>query len=143
MELCTGGDLFSYAQSLGGIVPEEQCRVIVHQILEAIKFLHSKGIAHRDIKPENTLMTRKEAGHLVVLTDFGGATYFTGSGGKMQTQVGTHGYFAPWVRTSRSYFAKLTDLENCIPLGLTDILKLSTCGRSASFSSICSQVIYL
>lgn len=37
------------------------------QLLQAIQYIHKKGIFHRDIKPENVLIS----GELIKLADFG------------------------------------------------------------------------
>ena len=39
-----------------------------YQVVEALKYLHSLGIAHRDIKPENILI---DWGYKIKLIDFG------------------------------------------------------------------------
>lgn len=101
-ELITGGDLFSYLQQKGPL-QEPQAAVIVRQILEAVKYLHTNNVVHRDIKPENVLMTSWRDGARVLLTDFGQArtTQVDPIAGKctsvfrMQSSVGTEGYMAP------------------------------------------------
>lgn len=42
----------------------------MHQICQALAFLHRLNVAHRDLKPENLLYTTEVGGKLK-LTDFG------------------------------------------------------------------------
>ncbi|KAG5501935.1 hypothetical protein JKF63_04205 [Porcisia hertigi] len=62
---------------------------IIRQVLTAIAYLHSRGIAHRDVKPQNILLK----GETVKLTDFG--TAVQGNAGKEVR--GTFRYMAPEV----------------------------------------------
>lgn len=64
LELATGGDLFDRIGKLN----ETEAIYIFKQVLEAVEYLHSLGIAHRDLKPENILLS---ADNKVKLTDFG------------------------------------------------------------------------
>lgn len=46
--------------------------VVVYQILKAVEYIHSKGVAHRDLKPENLLLASKESlEYHIKLADFG------------------------------------------------------------------------
>jgi len=94
-DLAPGGDLFSYIESCGGELTDWGSRVIARQIVLAIEFMHSKGIAHRDIKPENVLIMQSSFGGRVVLTDFGFANYANEKTGRLLSKVGTEGYTAP------------------------------------------------
>lgn len=67
MEYCANGDLLSYL-NLKRFKDEEQKHKIIRQFLDAIKYLHKKGIAHGDIKPENILL---DSEYNAKLTDFG------------------------------------------------------------------------
>jgi len=61
-------------------LPESLVRELMAQVVSALDYLHSRGIAHRDLKPENMLLDTD--GH-VVLADFGlasGSTPPTGGG---------------------------------------------------------------
>lgn len=101
-ELITGGDLLSYLDKKGRL-SEPQAVVIVRQLLEAVKYLHSNQVVHRDIKPENILMTSWRDGARVILTDFGQSRTIVDleqaakKAGvlRMQSVVGTYGYVAP------------------------------------------------
>lgn len=54
LELVPGGDLFTYISQRGRL-SDTQARFISFQLLQALSFMHSCGIAHRDVKPENVV----------------------------------------------------------------------------------------
>jgi serine/threonine protein kinase len=55
MELCEGGDLFSYIKK-SRFFSENKAAHIIKQILSAVNYMHKQGIVHRDLKPENILV---------------------------------------------------------------------------------------
>jgi calcium-dependent protein kinase len=70
MELCDGGELFhritNFKMSEGEVI------YYTKQILNAIFYMHTKGIIHRDIKPENMLIEQKTK--ILKIIDFGIST---------------------------------------------------------------------
>ena len=52
MELVTGGELFDRIVDKSQY-SERDAAVLTRKMVDALKYLHSKGIAHRDLKPEN------------------------------------------------------------------------------------------
>ena len=54
MEYADGGDLFDKIEADVG-VPEDVAHFYFTQLVSAVDFCHSKGVAHRDIKPESGL----------------------------------------------------------------------------------------
>ena len=48
--------------------PKELAKKYFKQLLEAIKYLHSKKIIHRDLKPKNLLISEKDE---IKISDFG------------------------------------------------------------------------
>jgi 5'-AMP-activated protein kinase catalytic alpha subunit len=66
MEYARGGELF--AKVARGRLTEDAARRYFQQLISAVGFCHSRGVAHRDLKPENLLLD--EDGRLKV-TDFG------------------------------------------------------------------------
>lgn len=94
MEFVSGGDLMDFVAAHGS-VGEDAGREITRQVLEAIAYIHSRGISHRDLKPDNILIEQDDP-VLVKLTDFGLAKV-QGNGTFMKTFCGTLAYVAPEV----------------------------------------------
>jgi len=95
LELLQGGDLLDRMISLGEEFPEDRARLIFIQMMKAVSYLHSKGVAHRDLKPENILLETKDSDK-IKLTDFG-LSRIVGEGSFMKTICGTPMYVAPEV----------------------------------------------
>lgn len=66
-------------------------RRVVHELLEAVSYMHRQGIVHRDLKPENIMITRNGAN--VKIVDFGLAD--KDSYAVFKNPAGTERYVAP------------------------------------------------
>ena len=56
MELCTGGDLLGYLRRRKRL-EEPITKMFMKQLMQALGYLHAKGVIHRDIKLENILLS--------------------------------------------------------------------------------------
>lgn len=98
-DLLTGGDLFSYliksTETLHAL-SEAESLIIVFQILQALQYLHSRGIAHRDLKLDNIMLKNSSIGSRIVLGDFG-ISKEVKNNTRFNTVIGTPEYCAPEV----------------------------------------------
>jgi len=101
MELVDGSELFDRIVDKG-YYSEKSTVHIIKQILNAVKYLHEKGIAHRDLKPENLLCSGSGSRETVKIADFGLSKIFSDNE-DLVTSCGTPGYVAPEVLMCESY----------------------------------------
>lgn len=98
MPYISGTSLRDKLEHDGALGVRETVR-LVHDVVEALAFAHSRGVVHRDIKPGNILTDGKHA----MVTDFGvakalgAALPFTGVAGHTTSgmAIGTPAYMAP------------------------------------------------
>lgn len=89
LEFCSMGDLYEAIRLGQGPLQTENVREFMLQLVNAVDFMHSKGLYHRDIKPENIFLTQDGA---MKLGDFGLATTDAWS---YEASVGSDRYMAP------------------------------------------------
>ncbi|CAE8627629.1 unnamed protein product [Polarella glacialis] len=70
LELCEGGELYDRIQQKQ-YYPEHEAKITCSHLLEAVAYIHSKGIMHRDLKPENILLASKVSNTDIKISDFG------------------------------------------------------------------------
>lgn len=106
MEVCNGGELFDTIIDQG-FFSERDAGIVIKQVLSAVCYMHSQGVAHRDLKPENFMLQEKGKPvnkNVLKVIDFGIASRFKhkvqdeGSDiADMHTMVGTAYYVSPEV----------------------------------------------
>jgi len=139
MEILKGGELFDSIVRRG-TYSEKEAAAVMRQIIGAIEYLHSRGIAHRDLKPENLIYEDdpdENPRALVKITDFGLAKFLGHDEltGMMKTACGTPGYVAPEILKGMEY----TESIDIWSLGV--ILYILLCGYPP-FADEVSSVLY-
>ncbi|KAI1268506.1 putative serine/threonine protein kinase [Xylariaceae sp. FL1019] len=89
LEYCSRGDLYEAIRMGSGPLETEHVRQFMLELVDAVSYMHSKGIYHRDIKPENIFLTDSGA---MKLGDFGLGTTENWS---YETTVGSDRYMSP------------------------------------------------
>ena len=101
LELAKGGELFDFI-ALTGFFSERVARYYFHQLIEAIEFMHAKGMTHRDLKPENILFDEK---FNLKLADFG----MVSKNVVNYTVKGSQYYMAPEISKGLGYYSHAVD----------------------------------
>lgn len=89
IEFCPRGDLYEAIRMDHGPLETEHVRRFMLELVDAVAYMHSKGVYHRDIKPENIFLTQSGS---MKLGDFGLATTDKWS---YEAMVGSDRYMSP------------------------------------------------
>jgi len=125
LELVQGGELYDKIVE-DGEYTEDESKNILMQILDAVEYLHEKGIAHRDLKPENILcvtQTSKKSPRFekIKVADFGLSKVFAKD--PLVSQCGSPTYVAPEVLVGQQY-TKAVDMW---AIGVISFVMLTGC----------------
>ncbi|ESO06257.1 hypothetical protein HELRODRAFT_64399 [Helobdella robusta] len=99
LELCENKSLVELQKEKKRIT-ESQCRIIMRQIVDAVKYLHKNGIIHRDLKLSNVLLGEN---YEVKVSDFGLATLVDLVGDKKRAICGTPNYISPEMLSKKGH----------------------------------------
>ncbi|XP_071219664.1 cGMP-dependent protein kinase 1-like isoform X2 [Salvelinus alpinus] len=97
-EACLGGELWTLLSARGSF-EDGTTRFYTGCVVEALAFLHVRGIIYRDLKPENIILDHRGYAKLV---DFGFAKK-VGLGQKTWTFCGTPEYVAPEIILNKGH----------------------------------------
>ena len=142
MENISGGDLLSFIKKRTKL-NEKICKFIFKQLLQAIKFIHSKNIIHRDIKLDNILI---DLNNNIKLCDLGVGKLIH-EGEILTDQCGTPAYIAPEILENKGYEGPPVDiwssgvvlyamLSGTVPFKANNLNDLQTMIMSGSFKEI-------
>uniref|UniRef100_A0A3Q3IQG6 cGMP-dependent protein kinase n=1 Tax=Monopterus albus TaxID=43700 RepID=A0A3Q3IQG6_MONAL len=98
LEACLGGELWTQLRDRGSF-DDGTTRFYTGCVMEALVYLHSRGIIYRDLKPENIILDHRGYAKLV---DFGFAKK-VGLGKKTWTFCGTPEYVAPEIILNKGH----------------------------------------
>ena len=98
MEYCDGGELFNYIVEKEKL-DQNEASMFFYQLISALEYIHSLGIAHRDLKPENLLLVENK---IIKIIDFGLSNYFNGEK-NLETPCGSPSYASPEIIKGEAY----------------------------------------
>ncbi|KAF3701701.1 cGMP-dependent protein kinase 1 [Channa argus] len=117
MEACLGGELWTLLRDRRSF-DDGSTRFYTSCVIEALSYLHSRGIIYRDLKPENIILDHRGYAklvctHLSSCVDFGFAKK-VGLGKKTWTFCGTPEYVAPEIILNKGHDSS----ADCWSLGI-------------------------
>ncbi len=96
----------------GRLFSQDEAKYIGAEVLDALAYVHDKGIIHRDVKPSNIIYD--ESTNLVSLVDFGFAKLYALGGSTSSDAAGTFSHTAP-----EQFFNKVYPSSDIFALGST------------------------
>ena len=129
MEFANGGELFDQVVKdyKANDLNERKAKFQFYQVVDTVKYMHSKQVCHRDLKLENLLLAEPVSLSLIKVSDFGLSKVWGES--VLQSYVGTPVYMAPEVLAmgEKKDMTGYTSKADCWSLGV--ILFLLMCGK--------------
>ena len=110
MEYCEGGELFDYIVEKERL-KESEASIFFYQLINALEYIHSKGIAHRDLKPENLLLSQNKKS--IKIIDFGLSNFFENGNNCLETPCGSPSYASPEIIRGEVYDGFKIDIWAC------------------------------
>lgn len=104
-EYVPNGDLLSLIQRFDSL-PELIARSYFLHLVDALDYIHGKGICHLDIKPDNILI---DENYCLKLADFGAALKISKES-RVKGVAGTPTYHAPEIHANKTYSTYQADL---------------------------------
>ncbi|CAI5950410.1 unnamed protein product [Closterium sp. NIES-64] len=95
LQFCRGGMLYDGVKAEGSY-SEQWAASMVRQIVQAVQYMHERGVVHRDLKLENFLLLHQGDDAPLMAIDFGLSTFFQ-PGQRFKEVVGSAYYVAPEV----------------------------------------------
>ena len=100
MEYCEGGELFDYIVERDRL-DEYESSIFFYQLINALDYIHSKGVAHRELKPENLLLSQKKKS--IKIIDFGLSNFYEIGERGLETPCGSPSYASPEIIRGEVY----------------------------------------